>query len=151
VALAENAVKATATASVLPVWDPTLNSYVFAAFILNTDEAYDRGFTYDAENDKLHVEFKIQASSYVYRQLLAKYGYADHGVSVIVRTTWTNGDATYAQDYIYTDELVQKCCGNYDFTFDVNVGARENFTATIMVITDAGVEIASETFAVDKG
>ena len=27
---------ATATASVLPVWDPTLNSYVFAAFILNT-------------------------------------------------------------------------------------------------------------------
>lgn len=81
------------------------------------------------------------------------------GVTVNVRVSWTQGDGLRTQDFTYTDEMANKFFGSYDsetskfgqmFTLVLNgTSAFEELTFSAVMVSDTGVEIASDSITVD--
>lgn len=81
------------------------------------------------------------------------------GVTVNVRVSWTQGDGLRTQDFTYNDELVNTFFGSYKeasnsyakmFTLVLNgTSAFEELTFSAVMVSDTGVEIASDSITVD--
>jgi len=129
----------------LPVYDG--DGYVFTTVKLE-----DRTAFIDAAN-KVYA-FSPVFESFAHKALLT--GSENSGVRVVIRLTWEKADNYRAvQDFTYLDERVQKVIGSYDetilnyeyafsATFDGSeAGQAENVTVSAVIVSDAGVEIAS--------
>ena len=137
--------------AMLPIWNQTLGSYVFANFTIDAESSDffgTLGYDFNRETGDLMVKFKVRTDADAASCFDAAGG---SGIRMVVRISWdeTSGQdqkVTKYQDSVYSDKMCYLAVNGYTMSMKTNVDGRADFTATIMLITDAGMVLSSQTY-----
>ena len=108
-------------------------------------------FNSRVQNDGAKFDFQTVFEASAHDELMK--GYASSGIRIMVRVTWTTADGDRAQDFVFTDAMVQKVIGSYvaetdkySKMFTLKLSGIENITDLsyeVIVAADVGVERGS--------
>lgn len=140
-ALPEQGCRTASGQYILPVWDPGQNCYLFSRFEVDTGNSV-HGLFVDEDAEVIRFRFRHQATDVINRTLLAD-GAGDNALKVVVRLAWAGSGGQVHQDFVFSDGLVGKAAGSYDYTFTLADCSAlgidpDTLRVTGMIITDSG-------------
>ena len=129
------------------VWDKTQNAYVFSAVTISTKSSDGLGGFHlmtDELGQYMNVKFKLNASNYVYQNILTG-SQADHGIKVVVTASWNTDTGVITQNLVFSDEDVLKTIQNSGWmnTAKVYLQGHDGLVMTVQIVTNTGNVIDS--------
>ncbi len=161
--LGENAPMNDKAQSIVPIYVPTMEAYVFSLYIINdiiSRPDLSTEFSINAENETLRLKFGQSLSGPVRTGLLQDYSAEENDFRIIVLLSWENDNGSYEQTYVYNDKFVKTAFGDtgqyYTFTLTgytalgLNESNMNSLKIQAMMITDSGVVAAGSVLTVDN-
>ncbi len=125
---------------ILPVYNPD-GYFEFARFMVSTTGT-NRGLTIDEENQTIYFQFMINTSTFVREKLLAD-GVSDNKLTFVVRLEWQTAEGTAYQNFVYSDELIEKVYNNSGLDFFLKLTNYDELNIDIATLTVKGMVISS--------
>jgi hypothetical protein len=137
------------------VWDKDQNAYIFSAVTVS-DQTTDGSGGFKLETDEngmmfMSVKFKLNASNYVYSNILSG-NQADHGVQVVISASWMTEHGMITQNLVLSDEYVRETIvdSNIMNKASVYLDGHENLVMTVKIVTATGIVIETMTESADN-